>query len=123
MKKLSLQARLVRYLQARPYHKVAKGRLEELAKQKMGVTGETVGRRLRVLHEASGMTRSLAEYTSSEHAKALELLSGGKINVEHRDKQHCWYWYEPPATQRVRAVKVIDGRAVEIYEEITNTKS
>lgn len=119
MAKLSLQERLVRYLRKNPYKKFAKGELCDLARDKMGVTGETVGRRLRVLAEVKGMNPLLASRTSQEHVKALELLDGGTIEVEHRDKNHCWYWYVPPLQKKVRKVKIVDGRAVE-YEEIVS---
>ncbi len=117
--KKSLQERLVIYLKARPNEKVAKGKLEELAKQKMGVIGETVGRRLRVLAEASEMSKSLAEYTSSEHKRAKELLGDNKIMVEHRNKNHCWYWYQPVGPQIERRVIIENGVAKEVYEEVT----
>lgn len=114
---LSVQERLARYLINHPFQKIAKGELADLARARMGVTGETVGRRLRVLHEASSMT--IDECPSDEHIKALSLLGGGTVEVEYREKQHAWYWYEPPKTRMVRKVRIIGVTAHEYYESIT----
>ena len=114
----TLQERLAIYLKDRPYQKIAKGHLCDLARANMGVTGETVGRRLRAFAEASDLTNEECEEKGIEHVQAKELLAGGRIEVEHRDKNHCWYWYVPPATRQVRRVVLEDGRAREIIETI-----
>ena len=116
---LSVQERLARYLIKNALQKIAKGALADLAREKMGVTGETVGRRLRILHEASFM--SIDECPSDEHIKALSLLEGGVVQVEYREKQHAWYWYEPPKTKMVRKVRIIGMTAHEYYETINST--
>lgn len=114
---LSVQERIARYLKNRPHEKIAKGTIADIAREKMGVTGETVGRRLRVLHEASTMT--IEECPTDEHIKALELLEGGTLEVEYREKQHTWYWYVPPTTKRVRKVRFIGGLVQEYWETVT----
>lgn len=48
MKRLPLKARLARYLEANP-NWLAKGTLCDLARAKVGATGEHVGRRMREL--------------------------------------------------------------------------
>ena len=118
MSQLSLQERLARYLKARPGVWIAKGTMEDLARERMGKTGESTGRRLRILAEASSMTEFVASRTSPEHVKALELLDGGMVKVEHRQKNHAWYCYEPPKTRKVRRVVVEDGMAREVIETI-----
>lgn len=119
MSEPSCQFRLARYLKARPFEKVAKGTLEDLARITMKTRGETVGRRLRILHEATS-GRDGAERKSLEHIEAFKLAEGGRFCVENRDKNHAWYWYEPPATRQVRRVRMENGRAVEYYETVTN---
>lgn len=119
MSEPSCQFRLARYLKARPFEKVAKGTLEDLARITMKTRGETVGRRLRILHEATSGKEG-AERKSLEHIEAFKLAEGGKFCVENRDKNHAWYWYEPPATRQVRRVEVVDGVAKEVYETVRN---
>lgn len=114
---LSTQERLARYLKARPLQRIPKGLLCDLAREKLGVTGETVGRRLRVLREAGGMHPASAP--TPEHEEAIRLLEGGSIEVEHRDRNHCFYYYVPPTTRQVRRVEVVDGVAREVYETVT----
>jgi len=117
---LSLQQRLVRFLQAHPGTWYAKGELARMAHEKMGVTEESVGRRLRVLAEVKGMHPNVAANTSPEHEKAIELLDGGVVDVTRREKNHCWYRYIPPATRQVRMVVVgDDGVAREVLETVT----
>ena len=116
--KKSLQDRLANYLIARPFTKVAKGELEDRAKEKMGVTGETVGRRLRVLHEATNALEGGQK--SQEHAKAVKLAKGGKFLVEYRGKNHCWYWYQPPSEVVERRTVIVDGVAKEVYQSINS---
>lgn len=116
MSELTLQERLARYLKARPGQRVAKGELEDKARATMGVTGETVGRRLRVLHEATCVHNGATK--TGEHISAFKLAEGGKFHVEYGDKNHAFYWYEAPATKTVRTVKIIDGMAREVYETI-----
>lgn len=117
MEDLSVQERIARYLKNRPHQKIAKGEIADIAREKMGVTGETVGRRLRVLHEASSMT--IDECPTDEHIKALSLLEGGIVDVEYREKQHAWYWYEPPKVRKVRKVRIVGMTAYEYYETVT----
>lgn len=114
--KKTLQQRLFNYLKARPYEKVAKGKLADLARQNGGYTGETVGRRMRVFAEVSEYGMSFN--STPEHHRALELLGGAKIKVEHRGKNHCFYWYEP-TTKTIEHVEVVDGRAVISYKEVS----
>ncbi len=118
MKKKSLQHRLVRYLSNRPFVKVAKGQLEVLAKQKGGYTGETVGRRLRILAEVSERGVTPNTPTTREQEKAVELLDGAKIKVEHRNKNHCFYWYEPSKTKVQRKIEYTENGVREIVEEV-----
>lgn len=115
MTDLSLQERLVHYLAKYPGQWTAKGHLADLAREKMGVTGESVGRRLRVLAEVKGMSPLLASRTSPEHVRALELLQGGTVEVERREKNHAWYRYNPPATRQVRRVVIEGGVAREEF--------
>lgn len=115
---LSLQERLVRFLSAHPGTWYAKGEIARMAHEKMGVTGESVGRRLRVLAEVNGMHPLIASRTSPEHERALELLDGGVVEVEYREKKHAWYRYMPPATRQVREVVIEDGVAKEIIRTI-----
>lgn len=114
--KHSCQYRLARYLMKRPFEKVAKGTLEDLAREHLGVTGETTGRRLRILHEATCVHE--AQQKSLEHAEAFMLSEGGKFMVEYGAKNACWYWYEPPATRQVRRVVIEGGVAKEVYQII-----
>lgn len=120
MTELSLQERLVKYFASHPSEWIAKGELADLARAKMGVTGESVGRRLRVLAEVNGMSPLLASRTSPEHVCALELLEGAMVEVQHREKNHAWYRYTPPATRQVRRMVIVDGVAREVYETISN---
>lgn len=108
MSELSLQQRLAKYLIARPGERVAKGELEDKARATMGVTAETVGRRLRVLHEATCVTDTASK--TSEHESAYKLAEGGKFRVEYRGKNHSFYYYEPPKTKQVREF-IIEGAA------------
>lgn len=112
----TLQERLAKYLMSRPNQRIAKGNLEDLAREKMGITAETVGRRLRVLHEVSGDIPP--DRPTSEHESAIRLLQGGKVQVEYGKKNHAHYYYVPPASKQVRRIEVRDGRAVEIIETI-----
>jgi hypothetical protein len=121
MTELSLQERLVKYFANHPGEWIAKGKLADLAREKMGVTGESVGRRLRVLAEVKGMSPLLASRTSPEHVRALELLQGGTVEVEHREKNHAWYRYNPPATRQVRRVVIEGGVAREIIETVSTS--
>lgn len=118
MSEPSCQFRLARYLKKHPFEKIAKGTLEDLARITMKTRGETVGRRLRILHEATSGKEG-AERKSLEHIEAFKLAEGGKFCVEYGDKNASWYWYEPPATRQVRRMEVVDGVAKEVYETIT----
>lgn len=123
MDDLSLQERLVRYFKNHPHQSIAKGTLCDLAREKMGVTGETVGRRLRVLAEVSDPETPEDLTKTEEHENAVKLLDGGKVSVHHEGiHNHAYYTYTPPATRRVRTVKIVDGVAKEIYE-ITTTNA
>lgn len=119
MSTATLQERLARYLKARPGQRVAKGELEDKARATMGVTAETVGRRLRVLHEATNVRGAATK--SREHEGAFELAEGGRFLVEYGGKNHAFYSYQPPATRQVREVVVgDDGVAREVYTTVTN---
>lgn len=117
MSHASLQERLVRYLAKNPDRQIAKATIADLAREKMGVTGETVGRRLRVLVEVSTWPHTLTD--TPEHTKARELLAGAKIERE-LIKGHAHYTYRPTATKTVRRVVVENGIAKEIVETIPN---
>jgi hypothetical protein len=119
MSDLSLQERLIRYFKARPRVRVAKGALCDLARQSMGVTGESVGRRLRVFHEASQLTMDECAEKGVEHEQAKELLEGGMLEVEYGAKHHCTYYYVSPATRQVREWKLVDGRMKEIIKTVS----
>jgi hypothetical protein len=122
MSDLSLQERLVRYFQNHPHQPIAKGKLCDLAREKMGVTGETVGRRLRVLAEVSDPESPDDLTKTEEHEAAVKLLNGGKVTVQHDGPHnHGFYTYTPPATQRVRRVRFEGDRAIEYYEHINTT--
>ena len=118
MTELSLQERLVKYLANNPGKWIAKGKLADKAREKMGVTGESVGRRLRVLAEVTGMSPLLAARTSPEHVRAIELLQGAIVEVEHREKQHSWYRYVGAKTRTERRVVMEGGRAREVIQVI-----
>jgi hypothetical protein len=118
MTQLSLQERLLRYLVKNNGIWIPKGEMADLAREKMGATGESVGRRLRVLAEVSDMTLFVASRTSPEHVRALELLQGGVVEVEHRERKHCWYRYVPPETKIVKEVIFEDGRAIEFTKTV-----
>lgn len=113
----SLQERLVRYLEKNPGVRIAKAKIADLAREKMGVTGETVGRRLRVLVEVSDWPH--AQTDTPEHTRARELLAGAKIERELVNG-HAHYTYRPTATKTVRRVVVEGGVAKEIVETIPN---
>lgn len=117
MSSLPLQHRLATYLKKYPGQRFAKGELEDTARAKMGVTAETVGRRLRVLHEATTVEEARAK--TPEHVSAHKLAEGGRFLVEYRGKNHSFYWYEPPATKRVRKVVIEGGVAKEVYETVS----
>lgn len=117
MTDLSLQERLARYLKNHANVWFPKADLADLARAKTGATGESIGRRLRILAEASTMTMLIAQRTSAEHVRAIELLEGGMVVVERREKNHAHYKYIPPATRTVRRVEVVNGIAREIYEQ------
>jgi len=121
MADLSLQERLVRYFQNHPHQPIAKGTLCDLAREKMGVTGETVGRRLRVLAEVSTPENPEDLTKTDEHETAVKLLDGGKVTVTYDGRHtHAFYTYTPPAQRQVRRVRIENGRAVEYYELISN---
>jgi hypothetical protein len=112
MSSTTLQQRLAAYLKQYPGERIAKGHLEDLARKHMGVTAETVGRRLRVLHEATCVIGAATK--TSEHESAFKLAEGGRFLVEYRGKNHSFYYYEPPKTKTVREWKMVDGRMKEI---------
>lgn len=116
MSEFTLQARLARYLMAKPGGLVSKGELEDKARATMGVTAETVGRRLRVLHEATCVNGAASK--TSEHESAFKLAEGGQFLVQYGNKNHCFYYYEPPKTKTVRRVVIEGGVAREIYETV-----
>lgn len=120
MTELSLQERLVKYLASHPSEWIAKGKLADLAREKMGVTGESVGRRLRVLAEVTGMSPLLVARTTPEHVRALELLQGATVEVEHREKNHAWYRFVGPKRRVERRMVVEGGVAREVYQVIQN---
>lgn len=116
MSEPSLQYRLARYLKNRPGERVFKGFLEELAKEKTGALGDTAGRRLRVLHEATCSPG--AEAKTPEHVEAVRLAEGGKFRVEQIGKSN-FYYYEPPATRQVREYVMVDGRMKETIKTVS----
>lgn len=120
MTELSLQERLVKYFANHPGEWIAKGKLADKAREKMGVTGESVGRRLRVLAEVTGMSPLLAARTSPEHVRAIELLQGAVVEVEHREKNHAWYRYMGAKTRVERRMVLEGGMAREVYQVIHN---
>ena len=91
--KLTLKQRLLRYLQARPGVHVSSGELQRLTMEKTTYTAQNAGRRLR------------------------ELAEDEIIQVDNTGR-HAYYWYEAPATQRLRRIEVIDGIAREIFETV-----
>ena len=117
MSSLPLQARLAALLKKYPGQRFAKGELEDKARAKMGVTAETVGRRLRVLHEATTVEEARAK--TPEHSSAHKLAEGGRFLVEYRGKNHSFYYYEPPATRQVRRLSIVGGKAIEVYETVS----
>lgn len=92
--KLSLSARLVRYLKARPGLFVSGGELERIATQSTTYKPSTVSRRLRELAEDGTLARNEVKGT-------------------------VYYAYQPQ-TRQVERVEVRDGRAVLITKTITN---
>ncbi len=93
---MTLKARLLRYLQARPNLFVSSGELQRLTVEKTTYTAQNAGRRLR------------------------ELAEDNIIEVEYR-KGHAWYCYIPPKTRQVREVVVgQDGVAREVIKTVTN---
>lgn len=117
--KLSLQARLIRYLRNNPNQWFAKATLCELARQKHNhATWEHTARRLRIMAEASKYGANPQSPTYAEQLKALELLDGSKIEVEHRGKNHSFYRYVPH-TKTISTIIIEDGRAKEVYKEVT----
>jgi plasmid stabilization system protein ParE len=114
--KPTLQERLVRYLAKNPTVEFPKATLCDLAREKMGVTGESVGRRLRVLVEVSDWPHSLTD--TPEHTRARELLQGGKVRRKLVNG-NAVYWYEPPASKTVRRVVIEGGVAKEIIETVS----
>lgn len=116
--KNSLQSRLVKYLEKNPGTRIAKAKIADLAREKMGVTGETVGRRLRVLVEVSQWPHALSD--TPEHTRARELLGDAKLERELVGG-HCHYIYQPSAQQTVRRVVIENGVAREIVETVSNT--
>lgn len=115
MSKRTLQERIVSYLERNANRRIAKGDICRVAEQAMGVTGESVGRRLRVLYEVSEWPHTLND--TIEHTKARELLGGAKIK---RDliEGHAHYTYIPPESKRVRRVKIENGVVIEYWEMI-----
>lgn len=114
---MSLQARLIRYLKNNEGKKFAKGELADLARQKGGYTGETTGRRLRIMHEASTVGPNPQSPCYDEQLKALELLDGAVIQCERRNKNHCFYWCESGTVKKPQQaeIKVINGVPTAIY--------
>jgi hypothetical protein len=122
MADLSLQERLVRYFQNHPHQPIAKGTLCDLAREKMGVTGETVGRRLRVLAEVSNPETPDDLTKTDEHEQAVKLLDGGKITVTYDGPHtHAYYTYTPPTERKVWKVRFEGDRAIQYYETIKTT--
>lgn len=118
MSQLSTQERVAAFLKKNPGTWFAKGYIADLARAKTGASPENVGRRLRVLAEASDMHPFVAERTSPEHVRAKELQEGGKFLVQRREKNHAWYCYQPPTTKEVREWVMVDGRMKEIIKTI-----
>lgn len=116
MSHASLQARLVRYLAKNPNTRIAKATIADLARERMGVTGEAVGRRMRILCEVSQWPHALSD--TPEHTRARELLAGAKIERELING-HCHYTYRPTGERTVRRIVVEGGVAREIVEKVT----
>lgn len=110
----TLQARLVKYLEKNPHRELLGADICKKAEQAMQVTGGSVERRLRILAEVS---EGHDYQDTPEHMSALELLGGGKVKRTKKDGL-VYFTYEPPATQRVRRVKIENGRAIEYYEDV-----
>lgn len=77
---MSLQARLLRFLQKRHPQFVAKGELCDIARSVTGATGEHTNRRLRELREDGKLKQELRKghvfYASVEPYRQLYSLSG-----------------------------------------------
>lgn len=117
MSDLSLQERLVKYFQNHPGKAIAKGKLCDLAHAAMGVTGESVGRRLRVLAEVSDPESPEDLEKTEEHVSAVKLLAGGKVTVSYDGPHtHAFYTYHPPTERRVWKVRIEGDRAIGYYE-------
>jgi hypothetical protein len=120
MSDLSLQKRLVQYFEKRPNEPIAKGFLCDLARAATGCTGESVGRRLRVLAEVSDPKSPDDLYKTDEHEAAVKLLNGAKITPTYDGPHvHAYYTYTPPSTRRVRKIRIEGDRAIEYYETIS----
>ena len=120
MSDLSLQERLVRYFQKRPHQAIAKGFLCDLARDATRATGESVGRRLRVLAEVSDPETPDDLTKTDEHEQAVKLLAGGKITVTYDGPHtHAYYTYTPPTERLVRKVRIEGDRAIEYYEKVS----
>ena len=117
MSHTSLQERLVRYLEKRPGERIPKATIADLAREKMGVTGESCGRRLRILVEVSDWPHTLSD--TPEHTRARELLGGSKLERELING-HAHYTYRPGGEKTVRRVVVENGIAKEIVETVPN---
>jgi len=115
MSHTSLQERLVKYLAKNPNISIAKATIADLARDKMGVTGETVGRRLRILVEVSQWPHALTD--TPEHTRARELLAGAKIERELVNG-HAHYKFCPSGNRTVRRVVLEGGVAREIIETL-----
>ena len=95
MPKRPLKDRIYAYCQARPGVRIPSGEIQRLVTEKTSYTAANATRRLR------------------------ELAEDGLLSVEYV-KNHAHYTYEPPASKRVRRVKIEDGKAVEYWEEISS---
>lgn len=94
LEQLPLKKRLLAYFQKHPHTYVASGDIQRMVTEKTTYTAANATRRLR------------------------ELAEEGELQVEYR-KNHAFYCYVPHHTKRVYEIKIVDGVAVQTYQDIT----
>lgn len=117
MKKPPLQKWIIERFRQHPNEWIAKERVAESAKKHLGRTGETVGRRLRIMAEASQYGANPQSPCYEEQLKALERLQGAKVEVKGQ-KKHCHYRYLP-TTRTIQDIVVKDGVAYQVNREVS----
>lgn len=115
MKKPSLQKWLIDRFRQHPNEWIAKERIAESAKKHLNRTGETTGRRLRIMAEASQYGANPQSPCYQEQLKALERLDGAKIEVQ--GEKHSHYRYVP-TKKTLTTYEVRGDRAVEVIREV-----